>query len=169
MPSNLLESIDPTASLLYSLDDFEQALQNVSFVDEEEKESTLSAYQEASKDSVENLLQSLCVRRQGILRLIGLFNLVRPLEYQLEIVRPASIPFKLFGVLQATLIAGHSICGGDSSIVVSKLDYLSQRTSAITGDETDLVPEAVVQGLLAQLISGVIENCTRILRLSKQI
>ena len=169
MTSSLLESIDPITVLSYSLDEFEQALQGVPFVDEEEKDGALSAYQEASKDSLEFLLQSLSIRRQGILRLIGLFNLVRPLERSLEAARPTSIPFKLFGVLQATLIAGHSICGGDSSIVISKLDCLSQRTSAIRGDEIDIVPEDIAQCLLAQLVSGVIDNCDRILRLSKRV
>ena len=166
---SLLESVDPIISLSSSLDEFEQALQGVPFVDEDEKESTFSAYQETSKDLLVLFLQSLGVRKQGILRLVGLFSLLKPLGFQLGAARPSGTPLNLFGLLQATLIAGHSLCGGDSTIVVSKLDYISQRTSAIRGDETDIVPEIVVQGILAQLVSGVIENCTRILRLSEYL
>ena len=166
-----LERINPITSLSYSLDEFEQALQGFRFTDEEDKESTFSAYQETSKDSLESFLKLLGepvrVRKQGILRLVGLFNLLKPSECQPEASRPNIIPSKLFGLLKATLIAGHTLCGGDSTIVVSKLNYLSQRTSAIREDETDIVPEKVVQGLLAQLVSGVIENCGRILKLSK--
>ncbi|KAL8721907.1 MAG: hypothetical protein Q9225_001503 [Loekoesia sp. 1 TL-2023] len=169
MTSSVLESINPITSLSYSLDEFEQALQGFQFTDDEDKERTFSAYQGTSKNSLESFLQLLGepvkVRKQGVLRLVGLFNLLKPSECQPEASRPNVIPSKLFGLLKATLIAGHTLCGGDSTIVISKLDYLSRRTSAIREDEIDIVPERVVQGLLAQLVSGVIENCNRVLKL----
>lgn len=56
---------------------------------------------------------------------------------------------------------GHQI-SEDLTIVIAKLDSLSQRTSVIAGDELMNAPDKVVQNLLTQLASIVVDNCAKI-------
>lgn len=170
MTSSTLEAVDPSVSLALTLDEFEQVLEFFPFIDLEERRATTSAYEDTSQASLETFLQLLSkevgIRKQGVLRLAGLFNRIRPGAPQTRPSRPNGIPSTLFGVLQATLIAGHGACG-NPAIISAKLDQMSQRTIAIKGDESKDTPEEVVQSLLTQLASCVVENCSKILRLSK--
>ena len=170
MTYSTLEAVDPLASLALTLDEFEQVLEVFPFIDQEERRVTTFAYEETSQGSLESFLQLLSqtvgIRKQGVLRLAGLFNLIRPETSQNEPSRPNGIPPTLFGVLKATLIAGHSACG-NPAIITAKLDQMSQRTIAIRGDESNIAPKEVVQSLLTQLASCVVENCSKLLRLSK--
>lgn len=170
MSSSTLEAVDPSVSLAFSLDEFEQVLEVFPFIDQEERRFTISAYEDTSQGSLESFLQLLSqefgIRKQGILRLAGLFNLIRPGATQTNPSRPNGISSTLFGVLKATLIAGHGACG-NPAIIAAKLDQMSQRTIAIRGDESKIIPEEVVQSLLTQLASCVVENCSKILRSSK--
>lgn len=167
MTSETLKAVHPSIALAHTLDEFEQVLQIFPFVDA--REDATSAYNDTSKGSLESYLQSLSqnvgIRKEGILRLADLFNLLRPYASQPKASTPSGIPSTLFGVLKATLIAGHRI-SGDLALVIAKFDYLSQRTWTIGGDEPTIVSEEVVQGLLTQLASGVVEDCSKILRLS---
>ena len=170
MTSSTLEAVDPSVSLALTLDEFEQVLQVFPFIDEEERRITIFAYEDTSQGSLESFLQLLSqevgIRKQGILRLAGLFNLLQPVASRTKPLKPNGIPPTLFGVLKATLIAGHGACG-NPAIITAKLDQLSQRTIAIRGDESNIIPEEVVRSLLTQLASCVVENCSKILRLSK--
>lgn len=170
MIPSTLEAVDPSVSLALSLDEFEQVLEVFPFVDQEERRVTIFAYEDTSQESLESFLQLLSeqvgIRKQGILRLAGLFNLIRPGASQTKPSRPNGIPSTLVGVLKATLIAGHGACG-NLAIITAKLDQMSQRTIAIKGDESKITPEEVVQSLLTQLASCVVENCSRLLRSSK--
>lgn len=172
MPSGMLEAVDPFTGLEQTLDEFEQILQTSPLVDAEERQNAVSAYENTSKRSLESFLQLLSqrvgIRKEGILRLADLFNLIRPWAPLPEGPRRNGTPLILFGVLKFTLVAGHHICG-DSATVTAKLDQLSQHTSTIRGDEPNIGPDEVVQGSLAQLASSVIEVCSGILRLSEYL
>ena len=170
MISNTLEAVDPSVSLALTLDEFEQVLEAFPFIDQEERRATTFAYEDTSQASLECFLQLLSqeigIRKQGILRLAGLFNLLQPGASQTKPSRPNGVPSTLFGVLKATVIAGHGACG-NPAIITAKLDQMSQRTMAIRGDESNIAPEEVVQSLLTQLASCIVENCSKILRSSK--
>jgi hypothetical protein len=172
MTSSTLGAVDPSIDLAHTLDEFEQVLQLFPFVDAEERQDAILAYKKTSKGSLESFLESLSrqigIRKEGILRIVGLFNLLRPFVPQPEASRPNGIPSTLFGVLKATLIAGHRVCG-DLAVVTAKFDHLSRCTSTIRGDELNIAPEEVVQGLLARLASRVVECCSKILRLSEYL
>lgn len=165
-----LEVVDPSISLARTLDEFEETLQDVSFVDVEDRHDAVSSFKDTSKNSLESFLQSLnqqvSFQQEGILRLATFFHLIRPWNSPSEASISKGNPSALFGVLKATLIAGHRICG-DLVTVIAKLDQLSQRTSKIRGEELELVAEEVVQSLLVQLASFVVQTCTKILRLSE--
>ena len=165
-----LEVADPSVGLEHALDEFQETLQDVSFADMEERQDALSAFKDTSKDLLEYFLKSLSqqvgFRHEGVLRLASLFDLIQPWNAQPEVPNLNRAPSTLFGVLKATLVAGHSICG-DLVTVIAKLDQLSQRTSKINGEELELIAEEAVQGLLIQLASFVVQTCTKILRLSK--
>ena len=64
------------------------------------------------------------------------------------------------------MIAGHGLCA-DPAIVSAKLDRLSQRTTPIIGYEPSDITEDVVQGVLTQLASCIVKDCSKILRLSE--
>ena len=170
MTSNTLESVDPSVSLALALDEFERVLAVFPFIDQEERRVAILAYEDTSQGSLESFSQLLSqkfgVRRQGIQRLVGLFNLLRPGATQDKPSRPNGTPSTLFGVLKATLIAGHGACG-NPALITAKFDQMSQHTIAIRGNESDIVPEEVVQNILIQLASCVVENCSKILALSK--
>ncbi len=170
MLSGTLEAVDPSMSLALTLDEFEQVLEVFPFIDQEEKQIATSAYKDTSQGSLESFMQLLSeelgIRKQGVLRLAGLCNLLRPEASQTKPSRLCGIPSTFSGVLKATLIAGHSACG-NPAIITAKLDKLSQRTIAIKGDETSFIPEEIVQSLLTQLASCIVENCSRILRSSE--
>ena len=166
MTSSTLEAVDPSVGLAFSLDEFEQVLKVFPFIDQEERRFTTSAYRDTSQGSLGSFLQDVGIRKQGIVRLARLFNLIRPGATQTKPSRPNGIPSTLFGVLKATLIAGHGACG-NSAIITAKLDQMSQCTIAIGADESKIIPEEVVQSLLTQLASCVVENCSKILRSSK--
>lgn len=165
-----LEVVDPSVSLAHTLDEFHETLQDDSFVDGEERHDALLAFKDTSKNSLESFLQSLSqqvsFQPEGILRLASLSHSIRPWEPRSDASVSKVDPSALFGVLKATLIAGHSICG-DLVTVIVKLDQLSQRTSRIRGEELQLAVEEAVQGLLVQLASFVVQTCTKILRLSE--
>ncbi|KAL8822874.1 MAG: hypothetical protein Q9191_006402, partial [Dirinaria sp. TL-2023a] len=168
MASSTLEAVDPFIGLAHSLKEFKQALQVFPFVDAEEKQNAISAYENTSRSSLEAFLQLLSqqieIRKEGILRLAGLLNLLQPRAAQSTAAKLDGNPSSFLGFLQATLIAGHRICG-DLAIVTAKLDHLSQSTWTIRGDELNIPSEEVVQGLLAQLTSVVVESCCKILTL----
>ena len=170
MTSSNLEAVHLSISLALDLDEFEQVLESFPFVDEEEKDNTILAYENTSQSSLDSFLQILAqefsIRKEGILRLASLFSLLRPRKSESKASRPNGIPSTLFGVLKATLIAGHGLCA-NPAIISAKLDRLSQRTTLFSDDEPSNIPEDVVQGLLAQLASCVVENCSRILRSSE--
>lgn len=164
-----LQAAEPSVGLEYALNDFQEALQHVPFVDLDERQDVLSVLEDTSKNSLESFLNSLAqqvgLKHESILRLASLFHLIRPKSSQLEASKSNGVPSALFGVLKATLIAGHSICG-DLVTVIAKLDRLSQRTSRIHGEELESLGEETVQDLLIQLASFVVQTCTKILRLS---
>lgn len=165
-----LEVADPSVGLELALDEFQETLQDVSFADLEERQDALLAFKDTSKTLLEAFLKSLSqqvgFRHEGVLRLASLFDLIQPWNAQPEVSTLNRAPSTLFGVLKATLVAGHSICG-DLVTVIAKLDQLSQRTSKINGEELELIAEEAVQGMLVQLASFVVQTCTKILRLSK--
>lgn len=170
MTFGTLEAVDPSINLAHTLAEYKDVLQ--AFPRAEEREEAVLAYHNTSKDLLETYLQDLSqnlgIRKEGILRLAGLFDLIRIDQQQLESSRLDGIPSILFGVLKATLIAGYCSCP-DLAVVTAKLDYLSQRTSSIRGDEFSVAPEHVVQGLLLQLASEVVELCSKILRLGEHL
>ena len=170
MTSGTLEAVDPSVSLALTLDEFEQVLEVFQFNDPDEKQDTFSVYKDTSQGSLESFLRLLSenfgIRKKGTLRLAGLFNLIRPGDSHTRPSRPNGIPSTLFGVLKATLIAGHRACG-NPAIITAKLDQISQRTIAIKGDEFNISPDEAVQSLLIQLVSCVVENCSKILRSGK--
>lgn len=169
MASSSLEVVDPLINLAHTVNEFEETLQHFPFVDVEERQHVLLAYEDTSKNSLESFLQSLSrpigLKHEGVLRLASLFHLIRPGNSQPKASKSNGVPSALFGVLKVTLIAGHSICD-DLMPVIAKFDQLSQCTSRIHVNEFDLAAE-VVQSLLVQLASFVVQTCTKILRLSE--
>ena len=172
MTSNTLEAVEPFIGLAHSLDEFEHTLHLFPFVDAEERQNAISAYENASRSSLEAFLrllnQQVGIRKEGILRLAGLFGLLQPSAAQSMAAKLNGNPSTFLGFLQATLIAGHRI-SGDLAIVVAKLDHLSQCTWTIRGDELNIPSEEVVQGLLARLASVAVESCSKILTLSEYL
>ena len=172
MSSEKLGPVDSGVGLAYNVDEFEQILQVVPLVDTEERLNIISAYNNTSQTSLESFIQSLSkqigVRKEGILRLAGLFSLLQPWSARSEVSSSKAIPSILFGVLKTTLIIGHDLCG-DSKIIVAKLDHMSQRTSAIKGDELSTAPADVIQDLLTQLASVIVGCCNEMLNLSKYL
>lgn len=171
MTSSTLEAVDPSIGLLtLDLDDFEQALKACQFVNEEERRNTIIAYKKTSQSSLDSFLQPLGqkyeIRKKSVLRLAGLFNLLRPSTSQSKASKPNDIPSTLFKILKATLIAKHDLYT-DPAIIPTKLDRLSQRTTPIDGNEPSNIPEDIIQGLLAQLASYIVRDYSKILRLSE--
>ena len=168
MDFSTLEAVDLSIGLALDLDEFEQVLEIFPFVDEDERRLTILAYRDTSQSSLDSFLQGLGqkFRKEGVLRLAGLFNQLRPSTSQSKASRLNGTPSTLFGVLKATLIAGHGLCA-DPAIVSAKLDRLSQRTTPIIGYEPSDITEDVVQGALTQLASCIVRDCSKILRLSE--
>lgn len=100
-----LEVVDPSISLAHTLDEFEETLQDVSSVDVEEGQDAMLAYQNTSKNSLESFLRSLSrqvgFKHEGVLRLAGLFHLIRPWNSQPKASKLNGVPSVLFGVLKA--------------------------------------------------------------------
>ena len=104
MTSSTLEAVDLSIGLALDLDGFEQVLEDFPFVDEDERRNTIVAYEDTSESSLDSFLQVLGqefgIRKEGILRLAGLFNLLRPWKSQFKASRPNGIPSTLFEVLK---------------------------------------------------------------------
>ena len=165
--SSPLQAVDTSfVKLEGALRIFSQTLQEFPFPDAEEKRDAVLAYQNTSKDSLklfsESLSQQTGIQQDGILRLVHLFDLLAPRTHPFK----DKIPLLLFGVVKATLITGYHLCN-DLSIVTTKLDRLSDRTTKIDSFELSIVSEEITQSLLAQFSACVVDSCGRILLLSK--